>query len=368
MFETLIIQPIFNLLLILYAVVGDFGVAIILFTIFIRMAMWPLLKKQLHHGRIMRKLQPEIKALRKKYKGDNQKQSQELMNLYKKYGVSPMGSFGLMFIQIPVFIGLFSALRSIINSPERIIRLPYSFVAHNSAVQEMVNSIATKTNEAIHSLNNPELVGQITSRLGGNITPEVLHKLSQTELNQLFNDELIHKTASGGFEALVHGPFFNQQLFGFIDLSGHALSNGEIYIPVMIIAILAGIFQYFQTRQLIPKPENGKESKTIRQIMSEASKGGKQPDQSEISTAMSKKMGLFFAPMITLISATSPSGLALYFATSGLVGMLQQRTVLHEDLEEMELVADVTESKTPKKKATQNKKHHKKKPSNNKGR
>ena len=71
---------------------------------------------------------------------------------------------------------------------------------------------------------------------------------------------------------------------------------------------------------------------------------------------MNRRLGLFFAPLITLISATSPSGLALYFATSGLVGMLQQRSVLSDDVAEMEQIADEPEPKERVKKPTKNKK------------
>ena len=358
-FESIIIQPVFNLLLVLYTVVGDFGVAIILFTVLVRLLMWPLLRKQLHHGKIMRKLQPEIKALRKKYKTDTQKQSSELMALYKKHGVSPLGSFGLLLIQFPVFIGLFVALRSIIANPERIVRLPYKFIADNDSVREMIQSVADKSNDALATINNPELVQQIQARFGDQITVESLKNASPESLTQLFNDELIldaSTEASSGVEQLVQGPFFEQELFGFIDLSGQALGDGTIYIPVLIIAILAGVFQFLQTRQLTSSSGgSNKEKKTMREIMKDASKEGKEPDQSELSAVMNKRMGLFFAPLIAFISATSPSGLALYFASSGLVGFIQQKLVLNTDLEEMELIADVTEDKPKKKKTNSSK-------------
>ena len=355
------------MLLILHTAVGDFGVAIILFTILIRLLMWPMLRKQLHHGKIMRKLQPEIKKIREKHRGDSQQQSAALMDLYKEHGVSPLGSFGLLLIQIPVFIGLFSALRSIITSPARIIRLPYDFVSNNQTVQDMVASVSTKSNEALAAIDNPELVEQINARFGGAITPESLSTASEASLNQLFNDELIVATSEGGVEQLVQGPFFDQQLFGVIDLSGSAFGDGGLYLPVLIIAILAGVFQYFQTKQLTPS--TAKDGKTVREIMREAAKEGKEPDQSELSAAMNKRMGLFFAPLITLISATSPAGLALYFASSGLVGLVQQRTVLKDDVEEMELIADVTDSKKKsqsKKNTTKKKGTTKKKSSNTK--
>lgn len=361
MFETLIIQPIFNVLLILYTAIGDFGVAIIVFTVLVRMLMWPLLRKQLHQGRAIRKIQPQIKEIRKKNKGgDKQKESKELMELYKKNGIRPFGSFGLLFIQIPVFLGLFSALRSIIENPERIVRFPYDFLADNSTVQGMFTSIAEKTNEAINGLSNIELKESLLSQFGGSVSGDELRALSQSELHNLFTNTLVTDTASGT-QSLVQGPFFEQHLFGIIDLSGRAFGDGQIYIPVLIIAVLAGIFQFFQTKQLIPQDDN---AKSVRELMKDAAKGGKEPDQSEISAAMNKRLGLFFAPLITIISATSPSGLALYFASSGLVGLLQQRRVLKGDVDEMELIADAVEDEgknSKKTKATTKKSSSKKK-------
>lgn len=340
MFETFVIQPIFNLLLILNAAVGDFGVAIILFTVIVRSLMWPLLRRNLHQGRIIRKIQPEIKAIREKHKGNTQLQSQELSNLYKKYGVNPIGTFGLLFIQIPVFLGLFSALKSVIGNPERIIRLPYDFVASNETVRAMMDSVAEKTSSAVGGLENTELSQQILDKFNGAITSDSLRAVAQADLHQLYNSDLIVTGTNGVTQTLVQGPFFEQHLFGVIDLTGRAFSGGQVYVPVMIIALLAGVFQYLQTKQLQPKEES---TKTIRQIMAEAAREGKEPNQSEVSAAMNRRLGVIFAPLITLISATSPSGLALYFASSGLVGLLQQRRVLNEDIEEMVLVADVSQ-------------------------
>ena len=68
MFETLIVQPIFNALLLIYSLIpgGDFGVALIIFTILIRMLMYPLVKKQLHQTKMMKKLQPELKKIKER--------------------------------------------------------------------------------------------------------------------------------------------------------------------------------------------------------------------------------------------------------------------------------------------------------------
>ena len=71
MFTNLVVQPIFNLLVFIYALLPghNFGFAIIIFTIVVRLLMWPLVKKQLHHAKAMRELQPELKRIKKESKG-----------------------------------------------------------------------------------------------------------------------------------------------------------------------------------------------------------------------------------------------------------------------------------------------------------
>jgi YidC/Oxa1 family membrane protein insertase len=81
MFTTLIVQPIFNLLVLVYALIPghNFGLSLIIFTIIIRLLLWPLLRKQLHQAKAMRDLSPEIKRIKKEAKKDKAKESQMLM-------------------------------------------------------------------------------------------------------------------------------------------------------------------------------------------------------------------------------------------------------------------------------------------------
>ena len=67
MFTAIIVKPIFNLLVLIYAILPghNFGLALIIFTVIIRLLLWPLLKKQLHQAKAMKKLQPEIKRVKK---------------------------------------------------------------------------------------------------------------------------------------------------------------------------------------------------------------------------------------------------------------------------------------------------------------
>src|SRR5882672_9001877 len=108
MFDTLIVQPIFNLLVLIYALLPghNFGLAIILFTIVVRLLMYPLVRKQLHQVKVMRKLQPELKRIKAAAKGNRQQESAMMMALYKERGVNPFGTIGVLFIQIPILLGL----------------------------------------------------------------------------------------------------------------------------------------------------------------------------------------------------------------------------------------------------------------------
>jgi len=123
--STIIIQPMVNSLLLLYWVFfSNFGIAIIAFTMLVRLVMVPLTIKQSRQIKAMNGLQPLMKQLQEKYKNDRQRVSQETMKLYKEHGVNPLGCLGPMFIQFPIWIGLFQAIRQTVpNNPETLVEL-----------------------------------------------------------------------------------------------------------------------------------------------------------------------------------------------------------------------------------------------------
>ena len=111
-FEVVVVQPIFNMLIGLYSLIpgGDFGIALIIFTILIRFALLPLVKRQLHQVTAMRKLQPQLAIIKKNAKGNKQLESMQMMDLYKKNGVNPFRSIGILLIQLPIFIALYQVI------------------------------------------------------------------------------------------------------------------------------------------------------------------------------------------------------------------------------------------------------------------
>jgi len=99
----------------LYSVVPNYGIAIIILTILVRIVTAPLTIKQMRSMERMRALSPKLKEIKEEFADDRQKQSEKTMALYKSEGVNPLGGCLPMFLQFPVFIGLFYALRSTIQ-------------------------------------------------------------------------------------------------------------------------------------------------------------------------------------------------------------------------------------------------------------
>lgn len=201
MFTTIIIQPIFNMLVLIYALIPghNFGLAIILFTILIRILLYPLLKKQLHHAKAMRALAPELKKIKAAAAGNRQKESMLTMELYKEREVNPFSSLGVVLVQIPILIGLYLSLQKIIKDPNQIYNFSYPFLHHLGWLQALAND--------------------------------------------------------------VH--HFDDSLFGLINLGRTALGPQGLYVPALILAAVSAIMQYFQSRMLMPKSKDARSLRGI---------------------------------------------------------------------------------------------------------
>ena len=127
MWDTIIISPLINVLLFIYNLIGqNFGVAVILFTILIKLLTHPLTAKQIKSTKALADLQkdPEWLEMQKKYKNDKNKLAEVQMALYKKRGVSPFSSCLPTFIQLPIIIGLYqSIIQTMGNAPLQVTTL-----------------------------------------------------------------------------------------------------------------------------------------------------------------------------------------------------------------------------------------------------
>ena len=108
-------KPLLYILNRIYALIPNYGIAIILLTALVRVVFWPVTHKSTESMKKMQKIQPLVNEVREKHKGNAQKMNQEVMALYKEHKVNPMGGCLPMVIQIPVFIALFTVLRSAVE-------------------------------------------------------------------------------------------------------------------------------------------------------------------------------------------------------------------------------------------------------------
>ncbi|HEV2402946.1 MAG TPA: YidC/Oxa1 family membrane protein insertase [Candidatus Saccharimonadales bacterium] len=196
-----IAQPIFNLLVLIYAVLPghNFGLAIIIFTIVVRLLLWPLLKKQLHQAKIMRQLQPELKRVKAAAKGDRQKEGQMVMELYKERGINPFGSVGILLLQLPILIGLYSGLRRVILNPHALVSFSYPAMRHLPWIQTLHHNI--------------------------------------------------HR--------------FDGTLFGVVNLTRSALGPKGVYWPAMLIVAASAVMQFYQSKQLMPVGKDARKLRDI---------------------------------------------------------------------------------------------------------
>lgn len=115
LFNYIITEPIFNVLMLLYHLFGSMALSIIVLTLIVRLALFPLTLKQLKSTKATQAIQPLIADVRKKYK-DQKEQYAAMQAIYKEYGVNPVAGCLPLLVQLPVLYGLFFALREALNT------------------------------------------------------------------------------------------------------------------------------------------------------------------------------------------------------------------------------------------------------------
>lgn len=201
LFDTIVVQPIFNLLVLIYSIVpfADFGIALIIVTIIIRFLLLPLIKKQLHQVKVMRKIQPELARIKKKNKGNKQLEGMQMLELYKKHGINPFRSIGILLIQLPIFIALYRVIQIFTLHRDEIAKFTYDF----------------------------------------------LENIPQIKL------------------IIEHPDQFNEKLLGVIDLTQHAISAEGINFILVALALVAAITQYKLSKQTMPVSDSDKRIRDI---------------------------------------------------------------------------------------------------------
>jgi YidC/Oxa1 family membrane protein insertase len=158
-FNFVITYPIFNVLMLLYHLFGDFGLSIIVLTIAITAALLPLTWRQLKSMKARFALQPEVAEIRRKYAQDLKAQYEATQELYKRHGISTAASYLPLLIQIPIFTGLYFALTIVLNHATlaHLNSIIYPFLPQLSSIPDIGLNWFAMLNAAWHiSLGLPD--------------------------------------------------------------------------------------------------------------------------------------------------------------------------------------------------------------------
>lgn len=284
--DFIIVRPITNILFVVYSFVGDFGLAIIIFTFIVKLCMWPLVKRQLHQTKLMKKLQPEAAKIKKNANGNRQLESLQMMDLYKRYNVKPFRSFITILIQLPIYIALFTAIRVIVTPTvnDNLEKRAYPIV------QEM----------------------------------PVVHDIIEKQRPYL-------EDANNSYD-------YKPTLFGIVDLSVRPGFASKSQIVIMLFALAAAAVQWLMTRQQQPSGKSMKK-KSFRELVKEA-EGGKEPSQADINAMMMKQTSFMMPLMMLIIMLNLPGALVFYYLLSNIITVTQQKIVLGKVDDDMEISAD----------------------------
>ena len=288
MFEYLITRPMGWIIEQIYNLVSNYGLAIILFTVIIKLILLPLNIKSQKAMKKQQKIQPIIAELQQKYANDQEKLQREMMKLYKENNVSMTGGCLPLLIQMPILIGLYS-----------VIRRPITYLAGVTLEQFKNNpDIIAKVEEIVTAMGDK--VGNVA-----NMTVEQIGQNAQIQLAKWA--EIVH---GAGHEWAVNFNFLgldlsNNPSAALSSIMRMDFSNWHV-IALLAIPVLAVIGSIAQTK--------------ITQMQS----GQNQNSGNDSANQMAKSMNLMMPLMTAFFTLTLPAGLGIYWIVSSVVQIIQQ--------------------------------------------
>jgi len=253
-----------------YALIPSFGLAIILLTVAVRIVLLPLSIKQTRSMREMQRIQPEVKKLQAKFKGNRQKLNEEMMKLYKEHNVNPFGGCFPLVMQFPVLIGLFY-----------VIRTPLKYMGF--------------TVEGTAALDATPVQG-------------VSGLLETIQQSRLADDLLEHPLRVNEFLGFLRLDCTSSAAISGQDPSGVGTVCGDGIVsalPYLVLVVLMGVTTWYQQKQM------------------SGSRGASDP-QAQQMQMIAKIMPV----MLMFFAFTFPSGVVLYWLTTNVWTIGQQRLML----------------------------------------
>lgn len=312
--DIIIVRPIVNILFLIYSIVGDFGLAIILFTIVVKLLTWPLMKRQINQTKMMRKIQPELAEIKKNCKGNRQLESLQMMDLYKKNNIKPMRSLLSILIQFPIFIALFTAINVSVRP-----------CAVNEDYNVPINTCTNKT-DTTYSVEHSAY--------------PFVRPLNN--INTLINqqNEYFRAYEKDAENAKYE---FEPKLFGVVDLFARPSSVFKEFnlsnVIIFLFALASAGTQFIMARQNDVTRKKGQKGKSLRDMMKEAA-DGKDISQDEINAYSQSQMTYMMPIMMFFIMINLPGAIVLYYLLNTGITVILQKIVLNRNLDVMEEAAD----------------------------
>ena len=273
----------------IYEVVQNYGLAIIIFSVLLKLILLPLSIKQQKTMKKTAKIQAKVKELQEKYKNDQMKMNQEMMDLYKRENLSPFSGCLSSIIQILLLFAIFGLVRNPLTYMKKA-----DFDTINNYKLEM------QQNEKSISANYPEI--------------SILKYVNE---NKGTEDPL----------------YINMNFFG-LDLSNipqENLQNPTVYIIPALYVLTSLISMKLTTKMT----ENKNKKDEIIEIKNEKDKCKEDADPQDMAAQMNKSMSWFMPVMSVTIAIIAPLGLALYWLVNNIL-MIAERLVLNKILKSEE--------------------------------
>ena len=267
----------------IYELVQNYGLAIIIFSVLLKLILLPLSIKQQKTMKKTAKIQAKVKELQEKYKNDQMRMNQEMMDLYKKENMSPFSGCLSSIIQILLLLAIFGLVRN-----------PLTYM--KKVDMDTINNYKTEMqqNEKTISANYPEI--------------SILKYVNENK---------------GAEDSL----YINMNFFG-LDLSNipqENLNNPTVYI-IPALYVLTSLISMKITTKMTQK--NDKKDEII-EIKSEKNKDKEEADPQDMATQMNKSMSWFLPVMSVSIAIIAPLGLALYWLVNNIL-MIAERLILNK--------------------------------------
>ena len=273
----------------IYNLVQNYGLAIIIFSVLLKLLLLPLTIKQQKTMKKTAKIQAKVKELQEKYKNDQTRMNQEMMELYKKENMSPFSGCLSSIIQILLLLAIFGLVRSPLTHMKKV---DYQTIENYKTEMQQ--------NEKSVSANYPEI--------------SILKYVNE---NKGIEDSL----------------YINMDFFG-LDLSNipqENLNNPTVYIIPALYVLTSLVSMKLTTKMT----ENKNKKDEIIEIKNEEDKSSKEADPQDMAAQMNKSMSWFMPVMSVTIAIIAPLGLALYWLVNNIL-MIAERLVLNKILKSEE--------------------------------